>query len=63
MIIKDLIKAFASPTVVIAGTGYLVDMFDLFAFNMLRVKSLKSLGLDPDAVTAVGVNIIKAQLA
>jgi putative MFS transporter len=63
LIIKDLIKAFASPTVVIAGTGYLVDMFDLFAFNMLRVKSLKSLGLDPDAVTAVGVNIINAQLA
>lgn len=63
MIFKDFTSALFTPTVLIAGSGYLVDMFDLFAFNMLRVKSLTALGLNKDEVTSIGVNIINAQLA
>ena len=44
MIFKNFTTALFTPTVLIAGSGYLVDMFDLFAFNMLRVKSLQALG-------------------
>lgn len=63
LIFKNFTTALFTPTVLIAGSGYLVDMFDLFAFNMLRVKSLQALGLNKDEVTLVGVNIINAQLA
>jgi len=63
LIIKNFLSAIASPTVLIAGTGYLVDMFDLMAFNMLRVKSLQALGLNHEQITVTGVNIINAQLS
>jgi putative MFS transporter len=63
LIFKDFTSALFTPTVLIAGSGYLVDMFDLFSFNMLRVKSLTALGLNKDEVTSIGVNIINAQLA
>lgn len=62
MILKSFFKSFTSLTVVIAGTGYLIDMFDLFLFNMVRVSSLKDLGLTAEQVTQTGIYIINAQL-
>lgn len=62
MIIKSFFKSFGSLTVIIAGTGYLIDMFDLFLFNMVRVSSLKDLGLTAEQITQTGIYIINAQL-
>ena len=55
--------AFLSMTVLIAGTGYCVDMFDFLLFNMVRIKSLTDLGLTAEQATQAGIQIINAQLA
>jgi len=31
--------------VIVAALGYMVDMYDIFLFNIVRVPSLKDLGL------------------
>jgi len=56
------VRSLLSATVLIPGSGYLVDMFDLFMFNMVRVKSLTDLGLTAEQVTHMGMQIINAQL-
>lgn len=55
-------QSFLNLTVLVAGLGYLVDMFDFFLFNMLRVKSLTDLGLSGDALTQAGITIVNSQL-
>lgn len=55
-------RSLLSVTVLIPGAGYLIDMFDLFLFNMVRVKSLTALGLTAEQVTQTGIQIINAQL-
>jgi hypothetical protein len=38
-------------TVCVAALGYFVDVFDLFLFSILRVRSLKDLGIgDADSL-------------
>ena len=54
--------ALSSAVVLIPSAGYLVDMFDLFLFNIVRVKSLTDLGLTKEQVTHTGIQIINAQL-
>lgn len=49
--------------VLVAALGYFVDMFDLVMFSILRVKSLKDLGVtDPEALARVGKHIFDLQL-
>lgn len=52
-----------NATVAIAGLGYLIDMFDLFLFNMVRGESLKDLGLSGNALTDAGLWISNCQMA
>ena len=49
-------------TVIITGLGYFVDMYDLFLFNVVRVQSLKDLGVTGDAITSIGVEILYMQM-
>lgn len=45
-------------TVWIAGLGYFVDLFDIAIFGVVRVASLKDLGLtDPDQILSAGILI------
>jgi MFS family permease len=46
-----------------AALGYFVDIYDLLLFSIVRVQSLKSLGLGPSEITSVGVFLINAQMA
>ncbi len=62
MSIKAFGQTFCSLTVLVAGCGYLIDMFDFFLFNMVRVKSLTDLGLSGDALTDAGIMIVNCQL-
>ncbi len=48
--------------VIVAALGYFVDIYDLILFSIVRVKSLKSLGLDDKAVTDVGLSLINWQM-
>lgn len=58
----DLATVLRTTVVLVAGTGYLVDMFDLFIFNIVRVGSLHDLGLTGENLTSWGVIIINMQL-
>jgi putative MFS transporter len=52
-----------SITVLVAALGYFVDVFDLQLFSMLRISSLKSLGLEGDQLTIVGAQLLNWQMA
>ncbi len=52
-----------SLPVIVAALGYFVDIYDLLLFSIVRVPSLKSLGLSPEAVSEVGTRIFNFQMA
>ena len=51
-----------SAAVVVAALGYFVDIYDLILFSVVRVASLKSLGLEGQALTDKGLVVINAQM-
>jgi len=48
--------------VIVAALGYFVDIYDLLLFGIVRVPSLKDLGLSEQDVSAVGASIINWQM-
>ncbi|SDD65275.1 MFS transporter [Niabella drilacis] len=52
-----------SLTVVVAALGYFVDIYDLLIFGIIRIPSLKELGLTADEITTKGEWILSAQMA
>ena len=48
--------------VIVAALGYFVDIYDLLLFGIVRVPSLKDLGLSEQEVSAVGASIINWQM-
>ena len=53
---------FALP-VIVAALGYFVDVYDLLLFNIVRVPSLKDLGLDEKQVSVIGGTVLNWQQA
>jgi MFS transporter, putative metabolite:H+ symporter len=50
-------------TVLVAGLGYFVDMFDITLFGVVRVRSLTELGItDPQEIFKSGVVLYNAQM-
>ncbi|MBD0259908.1 MAG: MFS transporter, partial [Cytophagales bacterium] len=49
--------------VLVAALGYLVDMYDLFLFSIVRVPSLQSLGLTGDELLRDGIFLLDMQMA
>jgi len=49
-------------TVLVASLGYLVDIYDLLLFGIIRVKSLTALGLNATEVGKQGKSIIGIQM-
>lgn len=56
-------KRILNFTVLIAALGYFVDVFDLFLFSILRVSSLKDLGVPDAELLEVGVMLLNSQMA
>jgi MFS family permease len=56
-------KLLLQVPVLVAALGYLVDMYDLFLFSVVRVPSLKSLGVVGDQLLPEGVFLLNMQLA
>lgn len=52
-----------SLAVIVAALGYFVDIYDLLLFSIIRVPSLRSLGLSPEMITSEGEKIIMWQMA
>jgi MFS family permease len=47
----------------VAALGYLVDMYDLFLFSIVRVPSLKSLNIPADSMMQSGLMLLNLQMA
>ena len=48
--------------VIVGALGYFVDIYDLLLFSIVRVPSLKSLGLSADDIARRGADIISTQM-
>ncbi|HEY1030147.1 MAG TPA: MFS transporter [Flavipsychrobacter sp.] len=58
---KKAATLFSVP-VIVASLGYFVDIYDLLLFSIVRVKSLKSLGLSDELIASDGMAIIGHQM-
>ncbi|RDB06225.1 MFS transporter [Runella aurantiaca] len=56
-------KLLLQVPVLVAALGYLVDMYDLFLFSVVRVPSLKAIGVTGDQLLPEGVFLLNMQLA
>lgn len=57
-----LTKVFGLP-VMVAALGYMVDMYDLFLFSIVRVPSLKALGIPDERLLDDGIFLLNLQMA
>lgn len=55
-------KQNANIAVIVAALGYFVDVYDLVLFSIVRVESLKSLGLSGDNLLSDGVFLLNMQM-
>src|SRR5688572_3166472 len=51
-----------NTTVIVSALGYFVDIYDLVLFSIVRVASLKDLGVPDDQLLEVGVRLINMQM-
>ncbi|MBI3791193.1 MAG: MFS transporter [Gemmatimonadetes bacterium] len=50
------------PLILVAGLGYMVDVFDMLLLSIVRVPALTSLGITGDEVLKVGTHLLNLQL-
>ena len=60
---RSVLSQLLQLPVLVAALGYLVDMYDLFLFSVVRVPSLKGLGIDGDRLLSDGLLLLNAQMA
>jgi MFS family permease len=58
-----MLRQLLSIPVIVAALGYMVDMYDLFLFNIVRLPSLKAIGLSGDDLFSKGLFILNVQMA
>lgn len=59
----SLLSQLLQVPVIVAALGYLVDMYDLFLFSVVRVPSLKALGVPTDQLLTEGIKLLNFQMA
>ncbi len=60
---KSITRELLRIPVLVAALGYMVDMYDLFLFSIVRVPSLKSLNLAEDSIMSDGIMLLNLQMA
>ena len=60
---RSLARQLWQLPVLVAALGYLVDMYDLFLFSVVRMPSLKALGTAPDRLLPDGIMLLNMQMA
>lgn len=60
---RTFAKQLLSIPVIVAALGYLVDMYDLFLFSIVRVPSLKTLDLPQQKILEDGIMLLNLQMA
>ncbi len=53
----------AATLIAVTAAGYFVDIYDLLLFSIVRVQSLKDLGLEGESLLTTGVALINLQMA
>ena len=48
--------------IIVASMGYFVDIYDLVLFSVIRVQSLKEIGVTDNDLLSVGVKLINSQM-
>ncbi|MGY0034574.1 MFS transporter [Pedobacter sp. NJ-S-72] len=51
-----------SAAILVASLGYFVDIYDLLLFSIVRIPSLKSLGLSGTQLTDTGIMLLNIQM-
>ncbi|WP_159468164.1 MFS transporter [Dyadobacter sp. 3J3] len=59
----SLLSQLMQVPVIVAALGYLVDMYDLFLFSVVRVPSLKALNVADDQLLTEGIKLLNYQMA
>src|SRR5215217_3670885 len=59
----SLLSQLMQVPVIVAALGYLVDMYDLFLFSVVRVPSLKALNVPTDQLLTEGIRLLNYQMA
>lgn len=57
------VKKVFNTVVLVSALGYFVDIYDLILFGIVRVASLKSLGVSGDELIGTGVLLLNMQMA
>src|SRR5215210_6328163 len=60
---KTITQELLRIPVIVAALGYMVDMYDLFLFSIVRVPSLKSLNFAGESVMKNGIMLLNLQMA
>ena len=60
---KEQVDRATLLTLLVAALGYFVDIFDLLMFSIVRVQSLKGLGVPEDRILDTGILLINTQMA
>lgn len=59
---KSILKELLIFPVIVSALGYFVDIYDLILFSIVRVQSLKSLGLQGQELLDTGVFLLNMQM-
>ena len=59
---RQIITALIHPAVIVGALGYFVDIYDLVLFGVVRVASLKDLGLPADRIAIDGAWLFNWQM-
>jgi len=59
---NNIDKGVLSAAVLVGTLGYFVDIFDLLLFSIVRVPSLRSIGVPESEVLNVGVHLLNMQM-
>ena len=59
----ELSKNIFNTTVLVSALGYFVDIYDLILFGIVRVPSLKDLGISGEGLITTGVFLLNMQMA
>ncbi|PWJ54545.1 MFS transporter [Dyadobacter jejuensis] len=60
---KPLLPQLLQVPVIVAALGYLVDMYDLFLFSVVRVPSLRDIGVADEQLLTNGITLLNSQMA
>jgi putative MFS transporter len=60
---RPVYRHLLNAAVIVSALGYFVDIYDLVLFSIIRVPSLKSLGLTGPAILDTGIYLLNVQMA